>query len=206
MPSRYALEDIAKLTDRFHLKNGVPRGVNPRQAITPTDKAPVIVSRAGENELRLMNWGLLPANSTNTNSVFRYKTYNTKSERIFNKHSTAKAVRTQRCIVPANGFYEAQKTEAGTQWMYVTPRSRELWALAGIYSSWEDANTQTHHAFSIITTESTTELSAFDPRMPIILRPEEESTWLDPAIDDLSSIYRAMRPADNHSFVITATR
>lgn len=204
MPKRYALYDIAKLTDRFNLKAGVPRGVKPSRTVNPTDKAAVIVSVAGVSELRLMGWGLLPANSTNTNSVFRYKTYETKSETIFNKHSTAKAVRTQRCIVPANGFYEWQKIDGAKQPFFITPKNQELCAFAGIYSSWHDADSTVHETFSIITIEANADVATIDARMPVILHPDNEVMWLDPTISDVTSIYSAMRSADNQSFTINS--
>lgn len=197
MPERYALYKIDKLTDRFNLKNGVPRGVKPSYNISPTQHVSVIISKSGVNELKLMNWGLLPANSTNTNSVFRYKTFDTKSEGVFNKHSTAKAIRSQRCLVPANGFYEWQKTSDGKQPFYVRPNDRDLFAFAGIYSSWQDADSKEWGTFSILTIDSNKEMNTINPRMPIILQPDEESTWLDPNVDDMLSIYNAMRPSDD---------
>ena len=106
MISRYSLYTTADLSDRFSLKDGLPKGVKPHYNIHPTLQAPVIVNNGSHPTVERMGWGLVPKGAKDTNSVFRYKTYNVPSEKILAKHSWEIAVRHNRCLVPANGFFQ----------------------------------------------------------------------------------------------------
>ena len=102
MIERLALYDIDKLRDRFTLADGVPKGVKKRYNIVPSQLIPVIVKRDDANVIERMQWGFVPQNAKDTNPIFRYKTHTVKSEDVFKKSMWEKAIRTQRCLIPAN--------------------------------------------------------------------------------------------------------
>lgn len=193
MAERYTLYEIEKLRDRFQLMNGVPSGVKKSYNIAPTQLGSVIVNRNGINVLERMKWGFVPATAKDTNSVFRYKTYLAKSEGIFSKPTWQGAIRQSRCLVPANGFYEWQKTLDGKLPFYIRSTDEGLLAFAGIYSSWTDPEGKEWGTYAIVTT-----LHDRGPKMalrrPVILKPEDAAVWLDPAVDDIDAIYPLMYP------------
>ncbi|MDK2898991.1 MAG: hypothetical protein PWQ10_178 [Patescibacteria group bacterium] len=194
MTSRYALYEINKLRDRFNLPNGVPKGVKPHYNISPDQMVPVIINHDGINKLEMMKWGFVPTSAKNTNSIFRYKTYNARSESVFNKPTWMTAIRSQRCLVPANGFYEWKNIENKKYPYYIQPTDQTLFGFAGLYSSWTDTEGKEYGTCSIITinNESTSDMAP--SRLPVIIMPEEESEWLNPKIDGMSSIYSIMKP------------
>lgn len=49
-----------------------------------------------------------------------------------------------------------------------------------------------HH--TIITTEADDLVGKIHPRMPVILRPENEDKWIDPTVNDLKSLMSALEP------------
>lgn len=193
MAERYTLYEIEKLRDRFQLAQGVPAGVKRSYNISPTQLAPVIVSRDGVNVLERMKWGFIPATAKDDNSVFRYKTYLAKSEGIFSKSTWQEPIRHSRCLVPANGYYEWHQTTDGKLPFYIRPADQDLFALAGVYSSWTDPSGQEWGTYAIVTT-----LHDRGPKQPlqraIILNPSDEAEWLDPAVDDMNTLYGLMRP------------
>lgn len=193
MISRYALYDIADLSNRFHLAEGLPKGVKPHYNNSPTVSAPVVINHEGSPVARLMKWGLVAKGAKDTNSVFRYKTYNTSSEKILSRHSWEQAVRERRCLVPANGFYELNGSGKKRAY-YVQSKDKTLFAFAGVYSSWQDPEGVVYGTFSVITTEATGDMPESSTRMPIIIKPEDEARWLDPTITDASSLYDMLRP------------
>lgn len=193
MISRYALYDIANLSSRFHLADGLPKGVKPHYNNSPTISAPVIIHENGVNIVKLMKWGLVAKGAKDTNSVFRYKTYNIPSETIFSKHSWGQAVRERRCLVPANGFYQLNGSGKKRAY-YAQPSDASLLAFAGVYSSWQDPEGTVHGTFSIITTEAADNMPDSSIRMPIIIDPKDEGRWLDPAITDANAVYDMLRP------------
>ncbi|MBP7837660.1 SOS response-associated peptidase [Candidatus Saccharibacteria bacterium] len=188
MISRYALYDTSDLSDRFQLTEGLPKGIKPHYNFSPTVSAPIIINREGTHAVELMKWGLVAQGAKDTNSVFRYKTYNLPSEKILTRHSWERAVRESRCLVPANGFYELNGS-GKKRAKYIQPKDKGLFAFAGVRSSWVDPEGTTHGMFSVITIES----PESGGRMPVVIRREDEERWLDPTIRDASSLYDMLR-------------
>lgn len=202
MTARYALFEIENLRDRFQLASGVPKGVKKHYNISPTQSAPVIVNRNGTPQLELMKWGFIPAGAKDANSVFRYKTFNARSEGIFEKPTWKNAIRSGRCLVPANGFYEWRATKDGKQPFFIRPQDQTLCAFAGLYSSWTDLEGVEHGIFAIITTIANQEMYPVSDRMPVIVRLDDQADWLNLDADDTNAIHKIMRPADDNTLQI----
>ncbi len=195
MIDHYSLFEINKLTDRFGLTDGVPKGVKPRYNVTPTNAAAVITRSGETTELSMMSWGLVSSGAKDSNSVFRYKTFNTMSEKVFSKPSWDSAIRTQRCIIPVNGFYMVRSGDAGDTY-YFNLIDQPLIGIAGIYTPGANPDDPLSRTFSMLTVESTDVMPLPFARMPVLLRPENEKLWMDPTAGDLSSILQAMRPLE----------
>lgn len=196
MSSRYALYEIDKISRRFADGGDMPKGVKPRFNISPTQNVLVIVSRDGVKQIEVMKWGFIPAGAKDTTAVFRYKSYNARSEGIFDKPTWSKVIRDQRCLIPANGFFEWKTTASGKNPFYIHPTDASLFAFAGVYSSWTDPEGKIWGMCSIVTTNSGSESDMVPSRLPVILHPDDEADWLNPVIGDINSLYRIMRPLD----------
>lgn len=193
MIERYALYETQNLRDRFALPNGVPSGIKQRYNISPAQLAPVVVLRDGNRVMELMQWGFVPQGAKDTNSVFRYKTFNVRSEDVFKRATWEKAIRSQRCVVPVNGYYLWQPTEQGKQPYYVQGRD-SIMALAGMYSTWTTPEGALQAMFTIVTVPSHDELYDYAQRSPVLLDTEEKIvSWLDTTSGDATSIYNNMR-------------
>lgn len=203
MTDRYTLFEIENLRDRFALPSGVPAGVKMNYNISPTQTAPAIVVANGVREMRRMKWGFLPRLAKDSNSVFRYKTYNARSEDVFSKPNWQHAIRYSRCLVPANGFYAWESTDTGKNAYYIHSKKASLVAFAAVYSTWEDSDGTEWGTYSIVTTVANKEIANISPRMPVmLLSAEDEATWLDPSIDDMNTLYDLMRPYTHDSLII----
>jgi len=155
--------------------------------------APVVVSRDGRPQVELMKWGLVAKGAKDTNSVFRYKTYNVPSEKVLSKHSWEVAVRQSRCLVPVNGFYVPAGQADKGQTSYVQVKGQALFALAGIYTVWEDPQGATWGTFAVLTIEGDRAIAPVDGRIPVILAPDDEARWLDTSVTDANALYGLMR-------------
>jgi len=193
MIERFAMYELGNLRDRFGLTDGVPAGVRMNYNVSPTQLSPVIVSRDSKRLIERKMWGFLPSTAKDTRSVFRYKTTTAKSENIFDKAIWVDAIRTQRCIVPINGYYEWRKTIDGKRPFYLHAKDQALIGLAGIYSSWTNPEGEELGTFAIITAADDTHTG----RSPIIISPNNDSAWLDPNISDVNSIYGMLKPLSN---------
>lgn len=203
MTARYTLFQLDKLSDRFKVGESFPKGVKKHYNISPTQSAVVIVVRDGVRVIEMMKWGFIPTSAKNANSVFRYKTHSTKSESIFDKPTWRDAIRTQRCLVPSNGYYEWHVSSSGKKPYFIRPKDQDVFAMAGIYSSWQDPDGVTYGVYAIVTTAANNQASDIHGRMPIILRPEDEANWLDPTIADAGLLYDYMRPYTDDMLLIS---
>jgi putative SOS response-associated peptidase YedK len=109
-----------------------------------------------------------------------YKCINARAETV----ATAPAFRDpyrykRRCIVPACGFYERQKTPAGKVPYYITSADETLLAFAGLSDNWRTPGGERLTTFTIITTTPNELVARLHDRMPVILEPENYRTWLE---------------------------
>lgn len=148
-------------------------------------KMPVISSNTPGN-ISLFQWGLIPfwvKNTDQANSI-RQRTLNARSETIFEKPAFRQVIRSKRCLVIVDGFYEWRHMERKKYPYYITLKSRTIFTLAGIWDTWSNPDSNEKlDTFSVVTTEAN-ELMAkvhnSSKRMPLILPREKEKTWLDP--------------------------
>jgi putative SOS response-associated peptidase YedK len=122
---------------------------------------------------------------------------NARSETAAMKPAFRDALKLRRCLVPADGFYEWQKTGKTKQPYCFEVNEGELFAFAGIWERWKDPGGKVLETCSILTTTPNAVTSAVHDRMPVILDPDSYDVWLDPGMtnadvaSDLLKPYRA---------------
>jgi putative SOS response-associated peptidase YedK len=79
--------------------------------------------------------------------------------------------------VPADGFYEWQQ-DAGKQPFRIVVKSNPVFAMAGLWERWKSPEGSVTDSFTIITTEANDFMKSIHSRMPVILKPQDEKTWL----------------------------
>lgn len=188
MCGRYVFKNIAKLGQRFCADNTLI--IKPSYNVVPGNLMPVII-RKNPNQAVLMKWGLVPFWAKDPR--IGYKMINARSEEIHHKPSFRKPIRCQRCLVPADGFYEWQRQNQEKIPFYLALKNQESFALAGIYDQWRDAENKTTFSFSIITTQPNSLVAKIHNRMPVILKKADEDKWLD-LKTDLTKILQLLQP------------
>jgi putative SOS response-associated peptidase YedK len=86
--------------------------------------------------------------------------------------------RKQRCLVPASGFYEWQKTPAGKQPYFITSAGGELIAFAGLWEQWYQSGHEPLVTYTIITGRANALVAKLHDRMPVVLDPADYDRWL----------------------------
>lgn len=143
----------------------------------PGQLLPLIINQL-PNKLSFFKWGLVPSWSKDTAAA--PKMINSRAETLHQKPSFRNAFMQRRCIVPANGFYEWKKGSTYEPWRFCM-KDESLFAFAGIWEKWQQTDGQYLHTFSIITTEANELMQPIHHRMPVILKPEMEESWLSDA-------------------------
>ena len=113
MCGRYAFYSPAEAVRQYFSVDS-ELDLQPRYNITPTQDVPVIRRRDGGRELVLLHWGLVPFWAKEKSIGNRM--INARAETVAEKPSFRNALKSRRCLVLANGFYEWQKTSAAKRW------------------------------------------------------------------------------------------
>ena len=108
---------------------------------------------------------------------------NARAETVAEKPSFRASFRKRRCIVPADGFYEWQKTSGGKQPYFFCKKDRRPFGMAGLWDRWEKGDGQPLETFTILTTQPNDLVARVHHRMPVILNREDVGLWLDPAAE-----------------------
>ncbi len=190
-------------SDKDDKSAGSPSDLNlgwqPRYNIAPSQLNPVVVRNAnGHNQLELMQWGLVPAWSREARVA--YSTINARAETVASKPTFRKPLATQRCLVPATGYFEWAQVNREKQPYRIGLRGEstkalgEIFAFAGLYDIWEGPGDQELQSYAIVTTRANDALSAIHSRMPVILRSGVEGEWLDGDYKDIEKLLSLLQP------------
>ncbi len=193
MCGRYSqAQKVKDIADRFGLKQA-PDILKPRYNIAPSQDAPVIIEQDGRR-LELFRWGLIP--SWAKEAAIGLKMINARAETVNEKPSYKRPFQKNRCLVVADGFYEWKKTPAGKVPTRILLKSKEPFAMAGLWDVWKDPAGKQVRSFTIVTTAAAESLKEIHDRMPVILTKDAEGVWLDPKSDP-QQLLPLLIPYDN---------
>lgn len=181
MSSRYSLVAKAEeIANRFAIE--VADYYRPIYNAAPSQLLPVITSE-NPNGLSTFYWGQSPTLSKNKNVSERI--INMRSEQVLEKPILRNAIRTRRCIIPADGFYEWKKIgkKIAIPYRFIR-KDKNLFAFAGAWEEFDDVSGERFHTFSIFTTMANKLVSTIHERMPAILTPTAEKIWLGKTEDE----------------------
>jgi putative SOS response-associated peptidase YedK len=168
----------------------------PRYNIAPTQ--PVLVIRQNPKvpfrELSLMRWGLIPSWAKDASGAAHM--INARSETASTKPAFRDALKSRRCLIPADGFYEWQRTGKAKQPFCFEVNHGELFAFAGLWERWKNPSGEWVKTCSILTTTPNAVTAPVRDRMPVILGPDAYELWLDPGMQNVEAASDLLRPCD----------
>lgn len=183
MCGRFAFYSPAEATAALFAAN-LRQSFTPRYNIAPTqDIAAIRETEDGDFELRALRWGLIPFWARDKSIGNRM--INARAETIAEKPSFRAAYKHRRCLIPADGFYEWRKDDAGKTPWYITTSGDEPFAFAGLWENWTDKQTgESVQSATIVTTAANEFMADLHHRMPVILEPATARDWLqgDPGL------------------------
>jgi len=147
--------------------------------VPPTETIRMVVDRDGQRRLTAARWGFQPF-WTDANRSW----INARAETAAASPAFGPALRATRCIIPADAFYEWDRSVTPRQPFAIGPAQLgEMLALAGIWSRSRDRGVTA----AILTTSPNDLVAPIHNRMPVILPRDFLDAWLDPsaALDEL---------------------
>jgi putative SOS response-associated peptidase YedK len=171
----------------------IPQPAEPRYNVAPTQPV-AIIPNDGRNQLDYFVWGLIPPWAKDPSIGNRM--INARSETLIEKPAFRNAFRRRRCLIPASGFYEwkaveGQKTKTP---MYIQLESAKPFAFAGLWERWDSSDGSTVLSCAIITTSPNELMSHIHNRMPVILKPEDYSLWIETGEQPINRLQALLKP------------
>lgn len=145
--------------------------------ICPTEEVFAIRNESHHIQLSLMKWGFQNNGVSKMNPPL---VINARCETIFDKKSFKGSILSNRCLIPADSFYEWGKYGKSKIPYRILPTDESVMFLAGIWKTVEYRN-DLSSVFVIVTTEANEDVSDLHQRMPVLLHTtENRDTWLSP--------------------------
>ena len=143
--------------------------------ISPSQSSPVMIDDMGR-QAKMMKWGLIP--NWATDASIGSKLINARAETLLEKPSFKNLVSNQRCIVLSDGYFEWKRSNSRAIPYYVYNPNNKILPMAGLWDFWKNNSGKNIFSYTIITTQTNSNLKDIHHRMPVILDLKQIDPWL----------------------------
>ena len=148
----------------------------PSYNIAPTQNSLVLVQERGDNIVRSMRWGLIPAWSKN--ELYGSKMINARIETVATKPSFKNLIPKNRCIVLSDGYYEWKQSGGKKEPFFIQRKSGGLIFFAGLWTTWSIPSKKIF-TYTILTTKAQKDISVIHDRMPVLIDKSKAEMWIN---------------------------
>jgi putative SOS response-associated peptidase YedK len=209
MCGRFTLRTPASvLIEHFDLDVRASRQLDlfePRYNIAPTQEIAVVrAENSNVPAVAMMRWGLIP--SWSKEGATGPPLINARAETLAEKPAFRAALRSRRCLIPADGFYEWQQAPGGgpgkKQPFYIHRPDGRPFAFAGLWESWTSSSGgPTIESCTVVTTEANAALRELHERMPVVLAPGDYALWLDSRVAEPDKMAHLLAPCGDEDLI-----
>ena len=170
--------------------------------VAPTQSVHAVVDDDEDRWLDLFHWGLVPFWAKGPEIGSRM--INARAETLTEKNSFKRPFARQRCIIPADGFYEWTQVagQKKKQPVFLRPADESIFAFAALWDVWLDparvdgeGRPLELHSCTVITCPPNEAVATVHDRMPVLLPPSAWDEWLDRSNRDVGALQRLLEPA-----------
>ncbi len=166
----------------------------PRYNVCPGLPDWVVRQPTTEARLRFdqFHWGLLPSWTKNPKSSRR--PINARAESVAEKPMFRDLLRTRRCVVPIDGYYEWRTTSSGKVPFWFALKSGEPFFLAGLWDCWHEGRPDAVASYILMTTQPNEVAAKVHDRMPVLLNARDVPRWLDSNFSEPEAVADLLGP------------
>lgn len=176
MCGRFAQRRSPKTLAKQFQVTEVPN-IEARYNIAPTQNILAVQETPDGREMKWLKWGLVPSWAKDASMGARL--INARSETVTEKPAFRDAFKRRRCLIPADGFYERQRTADKKQPYFFQLKEERLFGFAGLWDRWKGEDGSVIESCTILTTQANEVLAPVHDRMPVILYQDDYDLWLD---------------------------
>ncbi len=188
MCGRFSLTTEEQRLNQFFRLAGGSEPYVPRYNGAPTQHLAVITAKE-PRMLQYFRWGLVP--SWTKEIPKSTPVINARAETLSEKPVFRHALKSKRCLVPADGFYEWVHSGKKQPYRFVMA-DESPFAMAGLWEYWKGRGNELIQSFAIITTGPNKLMEPIHNRMPVILPKEAYDEWLNG--DNEKSLLGMLKP------------
>lgn len=196
-----------------------------RYNIAPSQDITVVINGGESNEAVEMRWGLIPSWVKSLDS-WKSNLINARIETIEEKPSFRNGFKKHPCLIPVSGFYEWTKDKQPYYFYQnkllfarltkypqrgepprreASPLGQRIFALAGIWSTWSDPETEEKIlSCTILTTQAEGAIAEIHHRMPVIIPAEYYDLWLG-EVDGRKELIEALPNSELKLYPVSKT-
>ena len=187
MCGRYVTPSQASLEKHFPDLTNNWAGLQQRFNIGPTMPVPVVYRPEGSEAVGdIARWGLIP--SWWSKETLPNLTFNARSEEAATKPMWRHGMKSARCLMPVQGWYEWNENETVVtgkgrkthQPYYFHSNTDDVLAIAGLWSFWLAPDGADVLSCSLLTREAEGGIARVHHRMPVVLDRSQYDAWLSP--------------------------
>jgi putative SOS response-associated peptidase YedK len=195
MCGRYVSPEQAAIERAWNVGRDDANPFARRFNVQPATLVPILrrSRRSGAPALSQARWGLIP-NWWKSERPPK-ASFNARSEEAADKPMWRQPLRTARCLVPAEGWYEwkgVERVDPATgevvkirQPYFIRLPGGRLFCFAGLMALWNPPGKDGPVlSCSILTGPAAPQLAGIHERMPLALPDDTHAAWLDPAMTD----------------------
>ena len=120
----------------------------------------------GARHISRLRWGLIPSWAKDLKIGARL--INARAETVHEKPAFRSAFKARRCLIPADGWFEWQRSGAGKKPHFLSLADGSPLSFAGLWERWTKGG-EPVESFTILTTRAAPALAAVHPRQPAII-------------------------------------
>lgn len=184
---------ISDIAEEFSTNSAPELSLPADWNIKPTNEVYIIKNQA----IEIASWGMIAHWSKSDDEAAKSQSsaINARSESVHEKPTFKAAFRSNRCLLPASGYYE-WASELGKyktkQPIYISRDDGKLLALSGVFQSWTSPSGRVIQSVAIITRQAVGQLAQVHSRMPVFLPRERWQDWMNPKVNDVEKIRSLM--------------
>lgn len=189
MCGRFTLRASAEEVAAFFETNGPVPELRPRYNVAPSQPVAAVRAEGASRGLAMLRWGLIPGWAKDP--AIGSRLVNARAETADEKPAFRDAFATRRCLIPADGYYEWQRSGERRHPWFIGAKTGGVFAFAGLWERWRvradvrlggtlaDARPgDTVETCTILTTAANAVLAPIHDRMPVMLPRDAFGPWL----------------------------
>ncbi len=191
--------EFVEALERLNVQLFGADGFKPRFNIAPTQLHPIVLADGEAIVAQPARWGLV--NSWAKDAKRAARQINARSETVAESRAYARPFKRQRCLVPADGWYEWSGPKSQRQPHWIHRADAEPFCFAGLYDIWHPEPERPAVTFTILTRPAIDALANIHERMPVVLPDDRHEAWLDPTSLEASAVLPLLDLPPDDAFV-----